>query len=151
MNKPEQRDLDLTPFVGSGFDCETFDENRHDWLVCELLGRLSINEFNLRADYFFENHMDSDKARPRLNKPQVLDDYSKVLVDGLVWNIRYSNYKYLQNENVTSQYSSHDCLGLSRNDNFIVEWIEFIGVERGSGLEDWAERHGVPIIDWEAE
>ena len=122
MNKPEQRDLDLTPFIGSGFDMESQELYAYPDKQC--ISEWIVNSHSIVSDDFNSPNV---RFRPRLNKPQVLDDYSNVLVDGLVWNA-----------------------GLAKR-TIEIEWLEFIGVEAGSGLEDWAKRHGVPIVDWEAE
>ena len=79
MNKPEQRDLDLTPFIESGFDIQHYYRHPDEWRVCsEGFPKKPTSEENQSGDIYQVTPVGfASKIRPRLNQRSVLDDYSK--------------------------------------------------------------------------
>lgn len=92
---------------------------------------------------------DSKSFVPRPNKPQVLDDYTPILVEGFVWNIKCSKIK----SNETHRFSTHEVtsdeiLGLLDDGGqpiMKITSIAFKGIQRGYGLSEWAKANDVPI------
>jgi len=161
MNKPEQRDLDLTPFIGSEFDMVASNiefNKRVEGIILpydEIVQLVGVDSFDHWACFLVRSETERDQltnnrvkqfCKPRTNKPQVLDDYSKVLVDGLVWRASYMQRYSLHPTEFNAK--SRD-LNVKNWDyeKFPLIYLSFIGVEKGSGLEDWAKRNDVPVID----
>ncbi len=77
--------IDMSVFAGQDFDCEFTNGFWHESYVCRPLKEMVKTIANTdkykpktnRTRYY--NH-----CRPRLNKPQVLDDWSWI-PDGLIW------------------------------------------------------------------
>ena len=125
---------DMSAFIGRGFDME----RRHidepgglQWLVL--------------PNYRFSDH-DVDSGlivRPRINKPQVLDDYSW-LPDGFVWRAHYGYSGQAINDRARTDVWDFeqlaDNLGWCR-----IYWIECIGVE--SEYAEWGKRHGMEVFE----
>ena len=70
MNK-----LDMTAFIGSGFDVQQQSDDDQDLFT--IHEQVSIEDLEI-FDY-----------RPRMHHKFVLDDYAKVAVDGMAWNGGY--------------------------------------------------------------
>ena len=120
MNKQ----LNMEAFVGTGFDCEYLESNSIHWKV---------------GLYKSVNNM-----RPRLEKPQVLDQYDWVKeVDGAVWDIRYDDISGIKTHvNVTNQRLIKE-FELTVG----VEWLSYKGQQAGLGYDEWCKAHGVPILE----
>jgi len=142
----KQRTPDLSGFVDSGFDMQFFDYG------CDISGIDYLFGYSDRGFAIPQNGMETDFVRPRLNKPQILTDYSKVLVDGFVWCVmsKTNHGTHLWEKMVTRNgkiTKPHwNCTDLLQP---AIMWLEFIGVEAGSGLEEWAKAHDVPVMEVE--
>ena len=144
------KQIDMSVFVGQDFDCEFF--GRELGLKNALIGQLSeitkYGDFGGARDSFHPQGAYRgmyEFCRPRLNKPQVLDDYS-FLPRGFQYVIRYSNYKILNGAPVTSDVhqweSLHNMIG---NDNYDIEWVMIIGVTEE--YREWGESVGMKVIE----
>lgn len=121
MNKQ----VDMQAFVGVDFDCEFFDDK------C-LVNIGSLAWFCERGFAMPEDGMSTYFVRPRLKKPQVLDDWSFAPV-GLVWADR-DGYKYnseqVRSHGVNSCYDGvYSCIGAEPD------------------YTEWANAHGVPVVE----
>ena len=78
---------------------------------------------------------------PRLNKAQVLTDYTPILIDGFVWDMAILG-------GVTGPCSSAEVIEAWIHRSLTsLQWITFNGVEKGSEWEAWAIANDVPVID----
>jgi len=129
--------LAMSAFIGSGFDIETsLKQINHFWTVNPHGSLKCESELNAHPDTLY---------RPRLNKPQVLDDYSKVLIDGLVYEYRVHNYKYCpQGTTLIGSYSQFK--GDVLDDNNVIEWCSVIGLEDKPEWREESERLAMPLI-----
>ena len=124
MNKP-----DMSAFIGSGFDVEN---KRNDtsllWSVChpEVYRQFISNEFIL--------------FRPRINKPQVLDDWSWI-PDGFVWDALV--YLWSENEYIEKVTRTK----LLENGEAGIIHASCIGVEANKDFDEWAEIHSMKLIE----
>jgi len=130
MNKP-----DMIAFVGKGFDCEFWLYPEKRWVI----DRLSRVEFGLAVPA--ANIIAYEKFRPRLNKPQVLDDWSW-LPDGFVWRAcAYdSSVKSPMFHKLFSATSSK-CLKVVSN----IVWAGCIGVTEE--YREWGESVGMEVFE----
>lgn len=132
MNNP------MSAFAGVDFDCVFYDHDSRD-NISQLVG---ISP----GGYFIpEEGMERDFCRPRLNKAQVLKDYTPILVDGFVWKI---NTVHCRNDGVCRPY--YDCVTSKQVKKMgkatYITNITFIGVEANKGLDAWAKSNDVPVV-----
>jgi len=141
------KSIDMNAFVGRDFDCEFMHVDRY--------GVYSSQHYNTRPDWHIGKLRKADVSsriynaspkpvqsnsfnlcKPRINKAQVLDDWSWV-PDGLVWrNKTFENLKSKQVRNYCNwDTESYEC------------WFECIGVEAGKCFDEWAEAHAMPLIE----
>lgn len=142
--------IDMTAFAGTGFDCEFWDD--YEDSPRPLIDLLSaIDTPDSLYPYKSNSHGWYAHCRPRLNKPQVLDDYRPVLVHGLVWNVRISIYGILGDVEYThvitrkavKSYIVQD--EINHNDGLLkIEWLECIGATEE--YADHARELGIPVI-----
>ena len=132
------KQLDMKAFAGSGFDIEMSGAKSSEYWTIYPYGLMEYeSEVNINEYLIY---------RPRLNKPQVLDDYSKVLIDGLVWrvrlrhSVRHSHDYTIENKLHTSK--SIRKLILKRS----LVWIECIGVEDKPEWRYESDRLSMPLI-----
>lgn len=131
--------IDLTPFIGSGFDLE---------VKPSIKGIGSIGDKWQPARYEKRTLIYLGGVRPRYQKPQVLDDYSKVLVDGLVWEVELVTP--IRDEGICIDCEvmcSSVVLSALRGKTWLgsrITSIKFIGLEKG--YEEQANEWNVPII-----
>jgi len=129
MNKP-----DLSVFVGSGFDMEFSSRKNFKGFV--------ITAAIASVDYFdslpflleFQNHTQTEMefCRPRLNKPQVLDDYSFIeSLEGFVWDVMFE-------QNV--------CFG-DMDETARTHLIKNQCVHESSPYVEWARANDVPVLN----
>jgi len=137
----EMKTPNMSAFIGSGFDCEFFYDRKRPMLSHPTIGQLTeIDSLNFRC----EGMGMFDGCRPRLNKPQVLDDYS-VLPRGFQYVIRFSNYKILNGAPVTSDVHQWESLrNMIGNDNYDIEWVVIIGVTEE--YREWGESVGMEWV-----
>lgn len=134
---------DMSKFIGSGFDCEFRNKLDVKFYKDEL------KETTVRSPWPYKTIMGQVfySCRPRLNKPQVLYDWSWVEgLDGFVWDCLWYDQDR-GHELMSVHLNSKECAGISKNK--VPFALAFIGVEKGSGLEPWAKSKNVPIIDME--
>ena len=125
--------LDMKAFVCSGFDIEQ-GISRGYW---DIVGDYRP-EFD--SNYYFDTYQ-----RPRLNKPQVIDDYSKVLIDGLVWNFSYLHKSHAGL--ITNHESvSKDILEILTMEKYQPISLECIGIEDKPEWHQEAKRLSMPLI-----
>lgn len=125
MNKP-----DMSAFIGRGFDLEImYTPTQSDWRISQ---DVSHHPHILNSDYII---------RPRLNKPQVLDDWSW-LPDGFVW--RACAYDSLVKLPMFHKlYSAIPSKYLKATGSVI--WAECIGVTEE--YREWGESVGMEVVD----
>lgn len=139
----------MEAFVGTGFDVEFFQDGDTQHFISTLIHFETKNKYR---PYTSNCAGEWQKCRPRLNKPQVIGDWSWV-PDGFVWRARWLGFGELNTTIMDSKKLRDlaDCdLGEVVFDSFMGEEVVFascIGVEKGSDLEEWAKANDVPIID----
>ena len=136
MNNP------MSAFVDVDFDCE-FLGLRLQWVggLSRICGQEPI---------YYDMDADSYRAcRPRLNKKQIMDDYTPILVEGLVWEA-YVEYDFGgmdwigETKTIESKALS---LWLNADPELrSIAHIAFKGVQQGNGLSEWAKANDVPIL-----
>ena len=123
--------IDMSAFVGREFDCEFFNDDIEVYIAIGKLRTLDAHSCANTTDYF-------DHCRPRLNKPQVLDDCSW-LPDGFVWDAMVKSYggstgfpfsESLFTLDFEYNISSKDIQKMGG-----VIWIECLGLQEGYELE----------------
>lgn len=122
----------MQAFAGVDFDCIFWDFDSAE-KISTLIG--------IAEDGYFipDNGVERGNCRPRINKAQVLTDYTPILVDGLVWRVSYRTaHGAITHEPVLSEV-----LKELRH----INWIAFKGVEKGSEYEEWARANDVPIYN----
>lgn len=140
------KSLDMAAFVKSGFDCE-FSGGGY-WAISNLI---KIND-DPKRPFICDMSASWQRCRPRLNKPQVLDDYSKVLVDGLIWEVNFHYYTeqafWGPHWTLSQQKMSTGRLCvLDREDRYTINWVSCIGFENLPEWEFEAKRLDMPLID----
>ena len=106
--------IDMSAFVGREFDCEFFNDDIEVYIAIGKLRTLDAHSCANTTDYF-------DHCRPRLNKPQVLDDWSWI-PDGLIWNSAH----FINGEIVPIFHAPSSYLGCIK-----PLWVECIGLQKG--------------------
>lgn len=123
----ELKKIDMSAFIGRDFDC--VNKISHSQFIGHLKGYCEEIKSYILFSYGDYN-APCDHVMPRINKPQVLDDYSWV-PDGLIWKLRLVNYasdsqsyistKFLKSEHVIiyamsrmHRIESLSCLGLEK-------------------------------------
>lgn len=145
----KQRDLDMSVFKEQDFDCE-FKIDSGDWVVGRLTAISGINTdgtdsgyLKLYQDDIEERH---EYCRPRLNHWH-FNDGSMVLPDGLVVLIRYTDHQEVKTTISKGRYLS--ALDYTKTRKLYPVALKIIGVAPNCGLDDWAERHDVPVLGGE--
>ncbi len=145
---------DMSVFIGSGFDCEQGvldcgprgDQSFILWYVCDAHGHRCIEK--------------GRSFRPRLNKEQVLDDYSFIgSLEGFVWELMALYPSSGGELRVHEHFTSVDILDFDNDIQFIdfeqegclVQWVSFKGVRQGSVYEAWARQNDIPVINVDGE
>jgi len=141
----------MQAFVGIDFDCE-FKLEWDNKEISYQVGLLrSIADNRQAVHYSKTKALQSQTCRPRLDKAQVLTDYTPILVDGFVWEHKtdYPSFSMppLHGDNVNSAAMRM----MNDSDEFTVQWIAFKGVEKGSEYEEWAIANDVPIYNKDME
>ena len=126
------KSLDMKAFIGSDFDVES-----------NISGLLSI--WILHCSDHLSRLLQEEEilVRPRLNDRQVLDDYSKVLVNGLVWRVHYGSYN---GRHIENGLTSITVKGIRD-----IIWLECIGLEDKPEWREESERLAMPLIKVEGE
>ena len=140
------KSLNMKAFVDIGFDCEwKYSISDCHWKNCSnfkmiskghLIGLFKVDGFGEIIRYM----------RPRLNRAQVLDDYSKVLIDGLVWRVHYDSYNGKHTEDGLTSTVVKGIID--------IIWLECIGLEDKPEWREESERLAMPLIKvegWENE
>ena len=140
MNKQ----LNMEAFVGTGFDVEVstlpfglgvaIQIEECDVFDCDSGG---YNTFGMDNQYH-----ENVRIRPRLNDPQVLDEYDWVKeVDGAVWDVLFAGgYGKIELRNQTTENVLRSNLG-------DLTWLAYKGQQAGLGYDEWCKAHGVPILE----
>lgn len=142
------KQVDMQAFVGVDFDCEFTSTCGCYWEVSRLLTfrPLVFDKKTGTRDAFraLTNLSWYRQCRPRLNKPQVLDDWSWV-PDGLVWRVSVNEYI----DSICSSHTESVTCTSSELKRLSVEcqviYAECIGAEPDS--THWANAHGVPVVE----
>ena len=122
------KSLNMKAFVDSGFDLEV----KHSVRGVASFDKWSVAKDEKRTLRYLGG------VRPRLNKPQVLDDYSKVLIDGLVWRVHYGLY---------GERHTEECVTSTVVKGIIdIIWLECIGLEDKPEWREESERLVMPLI-----
>ena len=138
------KQIDMSAFVGRDFDCEFKHFGQKYWFASTL------SEYDTDNKYLFDykplNYFEwIQYCRPRLNKPQVLDDWSWI-PDGLV--VQVKGYPFLKNHYgvhvLTSGQLRAEVSGVVDNDPKI-EWASCIGV--APDYAEWGKAHGMEVIE----
>lgn len=132
MNKP-----DMSAFVGRDFDCEFKSFGGKYWFSSPLA------EYDLEGKWIYDfrpkNYFDwINYCRPRVNKAQVLDDWSWI-PDGFVWRRHLSFY-----DDQNGVRTSEQLRQTLYNSSILIECT---GVEANKGFDEWAELHSMEIIE----
>lgn len=86
------------------------------------------------------------KLRPRLNKAQVLEDYTPILVDGFVWEVKF--IRLISRLKCREIVTSDELRGEGMSEKSVcVRSVAFKGIQRGYGLSEWALANDVPICN----
>ncbi len=151
----------MPAFVGTAekpchFDCEFSGDVYFRNSAISTLTDIVSESMNIGPLYGASTTFgDWDRCRPRLNNPQVLPDWGwleNTLLEGFVWEARYSNYKACSTSAFTNRpILSSDLVRMIKDDNYIIEWVSCIGVQQGSQLEEWAKANDVPIYNDDME
>ena len=143
MNNP------MSVFVGVDFDCE-FRNSLDRVNQIDYLKRVSVlweEPYSYIGDEVGARIM----CRPRLNKAQVLDDYTPILVDGFLWE----HESLTKSRALIRGYCDCNLLrDITEKDDFLgwrILFISFIGVEENKGLDEWARANDVPIYNSDME
>lgn len=149
--------LGLVAFAGTGFDMEATSiiNGEIHTTIGHLIEVQDVGKkqgFIVRDAHFIGNDRLYDQCRPRLSKPQVLDDYSKVLIDGLVWNCMTLQHDYsLVADEEWRQLKSGEVRILEYENSPYeyrdIIWLECIGAE--PEYADHARELGIPVIGGE--
>lgn len=133
-----KKQIDMSAFVGKDFDCE------FGWGRFTYIGLLVGVEANGDDDIYYDDSEEADlgegypNCRPRLNKPQVLDDWLWV-PDGLLWEVQVPK--------VPSYYLSFASVRKRCVDELMTRilWASCVGVE--PDYKEWGEQHGMEVIE----
>jgi hypothetical protein len=124
--------IDMSKFIGSGFDCEFTNGNFRGHSFAPLAEVLNVksggkykptSENGQRWKYVH--------CRPRLNKPQVCDSWDWV-PDGFVWDVLFFHKETHPVKLIQKVITSDE---LSTMPGWIVVWASCIGLEQGYELE----------------
>lgn len=129
----------MQAFVGVDFDIE-YSFMSGDWGITK-------KGMNVDSAHWY-------RFRPRLNKAQVLTDYTPILVDGFVWEVHLAHF-------IEDARWSEPCKFMIKSvrlktdyttdEDYTILSIAFKGVERGSEYEEWARAHDIPIYNKDME
>lgn len=135
--------IDMSAFVGKDFDLECYSYTQEKFLPLYGYGK-TVQRITSEHRY-----------RPRLNKPQVLDNWSWV-PDGLVWEAVYrtengnSEDRIIGNR-VKRNISSKRLKNMTKNIEadgeyriYHIESVSCIGVK--PEYKEWGEQHDFPVI-----
>ena len=109
--------IDMTAFIGRDFDCEV---------------KYGLSEWMIRSEVDFEKEPNGANFRPRLKKPQVLDDYGW-LPDGFMWRVKFTNMHHYSQVSIFCFAQLRELLVYVTKED--IHWIECLGLEEGYELE----------------
>ena len=133
----------MEAFKNTGFDCEfanyTFD-NSYIALLGGVMPDMVSDNYPFIPVGTYERC--TKFCRPRLNDPQVLDNYDWVKeVDGAVWDVLFAGgYGKIELRNQTTENVLRSNLG-------DLTWLAYKGQQAGLGYDEWCKAHGVPLIN----
>lgn len=123
------KSLNMKAFIGIGFDLEV----KHSVRGVVSFDKWSVAKDEKRTLRYLGG------VRPRLNKPQVLDDYSKVLIDGLVYR-----FGFMCGDKIGIGQTVAHSFGYIPSAK--VVWLECIGLEDKPEWREESERLSMPLI-----
>jgi len=150
MIKPDLNVLHV-PVGQQSFDLE-FDSHDNEWvpITIDMLKHAEVHSNdNVTAKSVLQGKESDIRIRPRLNKPQVLDDYSFIeSLEGFVWSIR-CYWEYLEKLTLLTNQESRFVSRLINDDDaeVILEWAMLEGVHESSPYVEWAKQNSVPVLN----
>lgn len=141
---------DMSAFIGTGFDMEF--ANKDDslmmpWSIGELhhINNDSNYPYRLKCHPDSKGFMEFDLCRPRLKKPQVLDDWSWV-PDGFVWEAVLVGEKVCESAICNEFIRVLDTEGLRIKQ---AKWRVVYGACIGVTPEyaEWGLAHGMEVVE----